>query len=80
LILTASSESELPYILYSSTYSIALLVAGVKANAGPLHYSASKAAVVSMAQTAAYDLTGKNIRVNAICPGLIEVRLSEFQF
>jgi NAD(P)-dependent dehydrogenase (short-subunit alcohol dehydrogenase family) len=33
-----------------------------------------------MAQTAAYDLTGKNIRVNAICPGLIEVRLSEFQF
>jgi len=26
-----------------------------------------------MAQTAAWELTGQNIRVNAICPGLIEV-------
>lgn len=55
-------------------------IAGVKANAGPLHYSASKAAVVSMAQTAAYDLTGKNIRVNAICPGLIETDMTRAMF
>lgn len=48
-------------------------VAGLKANAGPIPYSASKAAVISMAQTAAYALTGLNIRVNAVCPGLIEV-------
>jgi NAD(P)-dependent dehydrogenase (short-subunit alcohol dehydrogenase family) len=26
-----------------------------------------------MAQTAAYELSGQNMRVNAICPGLIEV-------
>jgi NAD(P)-dependent dehydrogenase (short-subunit alcohol dehydrogenase family) len=26
-----------------------------------------------MAQTAAYELTGQNVRVNAICPGLIQV-------
>jgi NAD(P)-dependent dehydrogenase (short-subunit alcohol dehydrogenase family) len=25
-----------------------------------------------MAQTAAYELTGQNVRVNAICPGLIQ--------
>jgi len=48
-------------------------VAGLTANAGPIVYSASKAAVRSMAQTAAWELTGQNVRVNAICPGLIEV-------
>ncbi|ORX40557.1 hypothetical protein BD324DRAFT_611268 [Kockovaella imperatae] len=47
-------------------------VAGLKANAGPIPYSASKAAVVSIAQTSASALTGQNIRVNAICPGLID--------
>lgn len=53
-----------------------LLVAGLKANAGPIAYSASKAAVVSTAQTSAFELAGQNIRVNAICPGLIEVCIS----
>ena len=48
-------------------------MAGLTANAGPIVYSASKAAVRSMAQTAAFELTGQNVRVNAICPGLIEV-------
>ncbi|KAK8853187.1 hypothetical protein IAR55_003889 [Kwoniella newhampshirensis] len=55
-------------------------IAGLKANAGPIAYSASKAAVVSMAQTASYDLTGKNIRVNAICPGLIETDMTRGMF
>jgi len=26
-----------------------------------------------MAQTASYELSGQNIRVNAVCPGLIQV-------
>ena len=47
-------------------------VAGKAANAGPIPYSASKAAVISLAQTCAAALTGQNVRVNAICPGLIE--------
>jgi meso-butanediol dehydrogenase/(S,S)-butanediol dehydrogenase/diacetyl reductase len=34
-------------------------------------YSASKAAVISMTQTAAMDLAEFNINVNAICPGLL---------
>ena len=34
-------------------------------------YSASKAAVISMTQTAAVDLAEFNINVNAICPGLL---------
>nr|XP_019044146.1 2,4-dienoyl-CoA reductase [Kwoniella bestiolae CBS 10118]OCF23076.1 2,4-dienoyl-CoA reductase [Kwoniella bestiolae CBS 10118] len=55
-------------------------IAGLKANAGPIPYSASKAAVVSMAQTAAYDLSGYNIRVNALCPGLIETDMTRGMF
>ena len=31
-----------------------------------------------MAKTAAYQLAGTNIRVNTICPGLIEVRRHQF--
>ncbi|WVR07689.1 hypothetical protein IAU60_004731 [Kwoniella sp. DSM 27419] len=55
-------------------------IAGLKSNAGPIPYSASKAAVVSMAQTSAYDLAGYNIRVNAVCPGLIETDMTKAMF
>lgn len=47
-------------------------VAGIRANAGGVDYSASKAGVISIAQTVAYQLYGTGIRINAICPGLIE--------
>lgn len=55
-------------------------VAGRLANAGGLPYSASKAAVVSMAQTGAYEYAGYNIRVNAICPGLIQTDMTAAVF
>lgn len=55
-------------------------VAGRRSGAGPIIYSASKAAVVSVAQTAAYELVGQNIRVNAICPGLIETPMTSATF
>ncbi|KAK6909549.1 hypothetical protein I203_103570 [Kwoniella mangroviensis CBS 8507] len=51
-------------------------IAGLKAKAGTLGYSASKAAINSLAQTAAYDLMGKGVRVNAIAPGLIETDMT----
>ncbi|KAL8902771.1 MAG: hypothetical protein Q9207_004399 [Kuettlingeria erythrocarpa] len=51
-------------------------VAGLRSNAGSTDYSASKAAVVSLVQTTAYQLAGTNIRVNAICPGLIETGMT----
>ena len=35
-------------------------------------YNASKAAIVSLTKTAALELASKNIRVNAVSPGLIE--------
>ncbi|KEZ43036.1 Uncharacterized protein SAPIO_CDS5113 [Scedosporium apiospermum] len=51
-------------------------VAGLRSNAGSTPYSASKAAVISLVQTTAYQLTGTGVRVNAICPGLIETGMT----
>ncbi|KAI6081512.1 NAD(P)-binding protein [Hypoxylon rubiginosum] len=51
-------------------------VAGLRSNAGTTPYAASKAAVVSLAQTIAYQLAGTGIRVNAICPGIIETGMT----
>lgn len=52
-------------------------VAGIRSGAGSSAYSASKAAVISLAQTAACQLAPNNIRVNAICPGLIETGMTK---
>jgi NAD(P)-dependent dehydrogenase (short-subunit alcohol dehydrogenase family) len=51
-------------------------VAGLRANAGGAPYSASKAGVISLAQTGAVALLGTGVRVNAICPGLIETGMT----
>ncbi|KAJ5200794.1 Glucose/ribitol dehydrogenase [Penicillium cf. griseofulvum] len=55
-------------------------VAGLRSNAGSTDYSASKAAVVSIAQTVSYQLAGTGIRMNAICPGLIETGMTQTVF
>jgi NAD(P)-dependent dehydrogenase (short-subunit alcohol dehydrogenase family) len=52
-------------------------VAGLAANAGPIPYSASKAGVVSLVQTLANEFYGTGVRVNAICPGLIETGITK---
>jgi NAD(P)-dependent dehydrogenase (short-subunit alcohol dehydrogenase family) len=62
-------------------------VAGLRAGAGGTDYSASKAAVINLVQTSAWQLYGTNIRgmfiiasadyiVNALCPGLIETGMT----
>jgi NAD(P)-dependent dehydrogenase (short-subunit alcohol dehydrogenase family) len=55
-------------------------VAGLKSNAGPTDYSASKAAVISLMQTCAYQLVGTGIRCNAVCPGLIETGMTKITY
>ena len=52
-------------------------VAGIRAGAGGNAYSASKAALINFTQTAACDLGVDNIRVNAVCPGLIETGMTK---
>jgi NAD(P)-dependent dehydrogenase (short-subunit alcohol dehydrogenase family) len=51
-------------------------VAGLRSGAGGAAYSASKAGVINLVQTAANQLSGSGVRVNAICPGLIETGMT----
>ncbi len=51
-------------------------VAGIRAGAGGNAYSASKAAVINMTQTGACDFGPFGVRVNAVCPGLIETGMT----
>ncbi len=51
-------------------------VAGIRSGAGGNAYSASKAAIINFTQTSACDLGGYHIRVNAVCPGLIETGMT----
>ena len=52
-------------------------VAGLRANAGATAYSASKAGVISLVQTTANEFYGTGVRVNAVCPGLIETGMTK---
>jgi len=52
-------------------------VAGIRANAGGSPYSASKAGVISLVQTVSNQLSGTGVRINAICPGLIETGMTK---
>jgi NAD(P)-dependent dehydrogenase (short-subunit alcohol dehydrogenase family) len=55
-------------------------VAGLRSGAGGLAYSASKAGVINLVQTSSQMLAGTGIRVNAICPGLIETGMTRGVF
>lgn len=55
-------------------------VAGIRSNAGDSSYSAGKAAVISLVQTTAYQLSGTGIRVNAVCPGIIETGMTSVMY
>ncbi|ORY06520.1 hypothetical protein BCR34DRAFT_490147 [Clohesyomyces aquaticus] len=75
-MLKTSSEKPYPGGSIIGTAS----VAGLRSNAGPTDYSASKAAVISLMQTCAYQLAGTGIRCNAVCPGLIETGMTEVTY
>lgn len=52
-------------------------IGGLKPEAGIGIYSVSKAAIINLTQAMAQDWGPDNIRVNAICPGLIRTKFSQ---
>ncbi|WP_408609366.1 MULTISPECIES: 3-oxoacyl-[acyl-carrier-protein] reductase [Lachnospiraceae] len=52
-------------------------VVGLTGNAGQTNYAASKAGVIGMTKTAARELAGRGITVNAIAPGFIETDMTD---
>jgi len=51
-------------------------IAGIRAAPMQGIYGATKAGVISMTQTLAFELGGSKIRVNAIAPGLVETKFA----
>ena len=51
-------------------------VAGRMGNVGQANYSASKAGLIGLTKTAARELAGRNITVNAIAPGFLETEMT----
>lgn len=55
-------------------------VAGIRSGAGCPAYSASKAGVINLVKLAAQQFAATNVRVNAICPGLIQTGMTQRAF
>ena len=52
-------------------------IVGIMGNAGQAAYAASKAGLIALGKSLAKELGSRNIRVNAVAPGLIETAMTQ---
>ena len=52
-------------------------IVGVSGNAGQTAYASAKAGLLGMAKSVAKELGSRNVRVNAVAPGIIETAMTE---
>ena len=52
-------------------------VVGLTGNAGQSNYAASKAGLIGLTKSAAKELAGRNVTVNAVAPGFIETEMTK---
>jgi len=74
-----SMKHQIPAILQSGGGAIVnnASVLGLRPSANSPIYSASKAAVVGLTKSAALEFAPKGLRINAICPAIIETDMTE---
>ena len=51
-------------------------VVGLRGNAGQSNYAASKAGLIGLTKSAAKELAGRNVTVNAVAPGFVETDMT----
>jgi NAD(P)-dependent dehydrogenase (short-subunit alcohol dehydrogenase family) len=69
-----------PHMIERRSGSMVLIssVNGVRGNAGAAHYAASKHGVLGLMRSAALELGPHGVRVNAICPGLVDTPMTNW--
>jgi SDR family mycofactocin-dependent oxidoreductase len=74
-------KAVLPHMIERSSGSIVLIssVNGLRGNGGAAHYAATKHGVLGLMKSAALELGPHGIRVNAVCPGLIDTPMTNWQ-
>jgi SDR family mycofactocin-dependent oxidoreductase len=76
-----SVKAVVPTMISARRGSIVLTasVNGFEAGAGMSHYVAAKHGVLGLMRNAALELGPYNIRCNAVCPGIVDTRMNDWQ-